>query len=108
MAMMIIIIIKNMIGIISGVMVLALNAFMAFICVTFVIEAMSSSNFMLKRNEEGKRLLGDSTSVSLPLEEEPTKKKRKKKTEQISPEVQTYISNPFSIMERYVVGIYNV
>ena len=96
---------EMMIGIISGVMVLALNAFMAFICVTFVIEVMSSSNYMLKRNEEGKRLIDNSTSVNLPLEEQQPTKKKKKKAEQISPELQTYLSNPFSILERYVIFI---
>ncbi|KAF0972367.1 hypothetical protein FDP41_009270 [Naegleria fowleri] len=99
-------------GIVSGVLVLALNAFMAFICVTFVIEAMSSSNFMLKQErqkEEQTSLLTHDDSMSLNSMENIqnlTKKKKKKKKSELedTPELISYATNPFSILERTEIG----
>lgn len=84
---------------------------MAFICVTFVIEAMSSSNFMLKQErqkEEQTSLLTHDDSMSLNSMENIqnlTKKKKKKKKSELedTPELISYATNPFSILERYVI-----
>ena len=93
------------IGIILGVLVLALNASIAYVCVTFVIEAMSASNYLLKRDRGMvEHSVDESTSLNRPLEEETTtlteKRKKKKKVEELSPGLVSYLANPFSIMER--------
>ncbi|KAL9642181.1 hypothetical protein ABK040_007184 [Willaertia magna] len=118
-------------GLILGVLTLAFNAFIAFICVTYVVEAMSYSNFLLKKQKEEEEddnkinldkeeeeektsllenqlLLNPAPTISTPLvvnnENENKKKKKKKKKKKVDPEVVEYQADPFSILERTEIG----